>query len=172
MVAELIMTDGVEVLVIPHLYDLEPDGSALVALQGMSGDFILLSWLYPRAAHWTLDRHDIRGQIGETALKSAWDERKKKWEKQTKEYRPDEGTPRVLDDRPLPDRTIYHHGSADGRRCPGLYRRDQTAGRGAAGPGGATLSGGLNGSQLALRRPATAQPPTRRSSAHGADIPQ
>ncbi len=108
IVAELIMTSGIDMLVIPHLYDLSPDSSAMLALQGLSGNFVLLSWLYPRAAHWTLDRHDIRGRLGETALKSAWDERKKKWETQTKEYRPDPGTPRVIDDRPLPERTIYH----------------------------------------------------------------
>ncbi len=108
IVAELMMTNGIDMLVIPHLYDLHPDGSAMLVLQGLHGDFMLLSWLYPRAAHWTLDRHGIRGRMGETALKSAWDERKKKWEKQTKEYRPDEGTPRVIDERPLPNRTIYH----------------------------------------------------------------
>ncbi len=108
IVTELMLAGGMDVLVIPHLYDLDSDSSALIALQGLGGDFVLLSWLYPRAAHWTLDRHNIRGQLGKTSLKSPWDERKKKWEKQTKEYRPDEDTPRVIDNRPLPDRTIYH----------------------------------------------------------------
>ena len=157
LVAELIMTDGVEVLVVPHLYDLQPDGTALVALQGMSGDFILLSWLYARAAHWTLDRHDIRGRIGETALKSAWDERKKKWEKQTKEYRPDEGTHRVLDDRPLPDRTIYH---MDLRMDDGaqIYINEIKRLAAAQQVQVVNLGGGLNGSQLAS--PQTASPQT------------
>jgi NAD-dependent dihydropyrimidine dehydrogenase PreA subunit len=108
IVAELMMAGGFDVTVISHLYDLSPDSTALLALQGLSGDLILLSWLYPRAAHWTLDRHDIRGRIGETALKSAWDERKKKWEKKTQEYRTDENTPRVVDLRPEPNRTIFH----------------------------------------------------------------
>ena len=108
IVAELIMEDGIDVMVIPHLYDLTPDSSALIALQNLSSDFILLAWLYPRAAHWTLDRHDIRGRLGETAFKSAWDERKKKWEKKTKEYRTDESVPRVVDERPPSNRTIYH----------------------------------------------------------------
>ncbi|MHB8972603.1 MAG: ATP-binding protein [Pirellulaceae bacterium] len=106
--AELMMTQGFDVTVIPHLYDLSPDSTALLALQGLAGDFILLSWLYPRAAHWTLDRHDIRGRHGETALKSAWDERTKKWERKTQEYRTDERTPRVIDQRPEPNRTIFH----------------------------------------------------------------
>ncbi len=108
IVAEMIMTAGVEMLVIPHLYDLSVEGTAVLALQGLSDDFILLSWLYPRAAHWTLDRFDVRGRMGETAMKSAWDERKQKWVKKTEAYRPTEGTPRVLDERPLPERTIYH----------------------------------------------------------------
>ncbi|MHB8953884.1 MAG: hypothetical protein ACYC4U_13020 [Pirellulaceae bacterium] len=108
IVAELMMADGFDVTVIPHLYDLSPDSTALLALEGLAGDFILLSWLYPRAAHWTLDRHNIRGRLGETALKAAWDERKKKWEKKTQEYRTDEKTPRVIDQRPEPKRTIYH----------------------------------------------------------------
>ncbi len=159
LVAELIMTDGVEVLVIPHLYDVHPDTSAMVALQGLSGDFVLLSWLYPRAAHWTLDRHKIRGHIGQTALKSAWDERKKKWEKQTKEYRPDEGTPRVLDDRPLPDRTIYHmdlrmddNAQVFINEIKRLAAEQQTQ--------VVSLGGGLNGAQLPTPPQATT-PPTQ-----------
>ena len=47
-----------------------PDSPALLALQSLPGDFIVLSWLYPRAAHWTLDRHGIRGRLGETSLQS------------------------------------------------------------------------------------------------------
>lgn len=108
IVAELAGEAGIDVLVIPHLYDLPPDSSALIALRGLRGSFILLSWLYPRAAHWTLDRYDVRGRMGQTALQSAWDARKKKWEKKTKEYRTDESVPRVLDQRPVPDRVIYH----------------------------------------------------------------
>jgi NAD-dependent dihydropyrimidine dehydrogenase PreA subunit len=157
VVAELMMTDGIDVLVIPHLYDLPPDNSAILALQNLPGDFVLLSWLYARAAHWILDRHDIRGRLGETAFKSAWDERKKKWEKQTKEFRPDENTPRVLDERPLPDRNIYHidlrmeeDAQAFLKEIHRLAAERQTH--------VVSLDGGLNGSQLASPPQTTAQP--------------
>ncbi len=126
IVAELMMTRGFDVTVIPHLYDLSPDSTALLALQGLAGDFILLSWLYPRAAHWTLDRHDIRGRNGETALKSAWDERKKKWERKTQEYRTDEQTPRVIDQRPEPKRTIFHLDLRMHRGSPRVLGRGPT----------------------------------------------
>jgi len=108
LVTRLWMVDGVDVLVIPHLYDLRDDDSAMIALKGLTGDFILLSWLYPRAAHWILDRQDVRGHLGKTALQGAWDHRKRKWQQQTQDFRPDETPPRVLDDCPLPDRTIFH----------------------------------------------------------------
>ena len=108
IVAELIAVEGINLLVIPHIYDLHTDSSGMIALQNIGGDFVLLSWLYARAAHWTLDRQNIRGHLGETSLKSPWDQRKRKWEKQTADYRPAADTPRVLDDRPAPSRTIYH----------------------------------------------------------------
>jgi NAD-dependent dihydropyrimidine dehydrogenase PreA subunit len=108
IVAELAAESGIDVLVIPHLYDLPSESSALLALRNLQGNFILLSWLYPRAAHWTLDQFDVRGRLGQSALQSAWDARKKKWEQKTQDYRTDASTPRVLDERPVPDRTIYH----------------------------------------------------------------
>ena len=85
IVTELLMTAGVDTIVVPHPYDLHADHPALLGLKGLAGDFILLSWLYPRAAHWTLDQHGIRGRMGETQLKSLWDERKKKWEKKVQD---------------------------------------------------------------------------------------
>ena len=108
IVTELLMTAGIDTVVVPHLYDLHADHPALLGLKGLAGDFILLSWLYPRAAHWTLDQHDIRGRLGETQLKSLWDERKKKWEKKVQEYRSQDDSPRVADLRPTAQRTIYH----------------------------------------------------------------
>jgi NAD-dependent dihydropyrimidine dehydrogenase PreA subunit len=108
IVTELLMTAGVDTIVVPHPYDLHADHPALLGLKGLAGDFILLSWLYPRAAHWTLDQHGIRGRMGETQLKSLWDERKKKWEKKVQEYRSQDDSPRVADLRPSVPRTIYH----------------------------------------------------------------
>lgn len=68
LVAALLMERGLDVTIIPHLYDLAPDGTGMLCLQGVSGHMIVLSWLYPRAAHWTLARHGIQGQVGQTLL--------------------------------------------------------------------------------------------------------
>ena len=57
---------SLEVLAVPHLYDLAPDGPGMRYLQSLSGDVILLSWLYPRAAFWVLDANGIKGRMGPT----------------------------------------------------------------------------------------------------------
>jgi NAD-dependent dihydropyrimidine dehydrogenase PreA subunit len=74
LVAGLLFQQGVEVTVIPNLYDLAPDGTGMLCLQGITGDMVLCSWLFPRAAHWILDRNAIHGQIGTTLLKSEADD--------------------------------------------------------------------------------------------------
>ena len=61
IVAGLLGQAGVDVTVVPHLYDLQPDGTGVLCLQGITGHMILLSWLFPRAARWTLDRHGVHG---------------------------------------------------------------------------------------------------------------
>ncbi|HEV7224261.1 MAG TPA: ferredoxin family protein, partial [Pirellulales bacterium] len=62
LVGALLFERGLEVTVIPHLYDLAPDGTGMLCLQSIPGDVVVLSWLFPRAAHWTLDRNGIRGR--------------------------------------------------------------------------------------------------------------
>src|SRR3954466_5355711 len=74
IVAGLLMEPGIDVVVIPHLYDLKPDGTGLLALTGIPGNVIVLSWLFDRAARWTLDRFGIRGLEGLTTIKAAEDE--------------------------------------------------------------------------------------------------
>lgn len=59
---------GVTVLDLPHLYDLKATDESIRALRAAEGDLIVCSWLFPRAAHWLLDRLDIRGQVGATAF--------------------------------------------------------------------------------------------------------
>src|SRR5690606_26515464 len=66
VVTALMLERGIDVVVIPHLYDLPPDGTGMLALQGVSGHLVVLSWLYERATRWTLDRNGIRGQEGLT----------------------------------------------------------------------------------------------------------
>ncbi len=64
------MESGLEVSVIPHLYDLGPDHTGRLFLESVRGDMVLLSWLFPRAAFWVMDRDGIKGQWGESQLKS------------------------------------------------------------------------------------------------------
>ena len=56
IVAELLGERGVDVTVVPNLYDLKADGSGMLCLSGISGDLVVCSWLFPRAARWILDR--------------------------------------------------------------------------------------------------------------------
>jgi NAD-dependent dihydropyrimidine dehydrogenase PreA subunit len=58
---------GLEVIVVPHLYDLAPDGPAVRRLQAVSGDLLVLGWLYPRAAFWVLDAFGVKGRVGDNA---------------------------------------------------------------------------------------------------------
>src|SRR5207253_8075966 len=69
IVAALIMEPGLDVSVVPFLYDLGPDHTGRLFLESVAGDMVLLSWLFPRAAFWVLDRDGIKGHWGETQLK-------------------------------------------------------------------------------------------------------
>ena len=60
--------EGVDVLVVPHLYDLPRSGETYERLTAVEGDMIVASWIYPRAAHWVLDRNGVQGQVGEVQL--------------------------------------------------------------------------------------------------------
>ena len=68
IVAGLLGERGIEVTVVPNLYDLAPDGTGVLCLQGINGDMVVLSWMYPRAAHWILNRIGIQGREGSTLL--------------------------------------------------------------------------------------------------------
>src|SRR5215204_6024407 len=74
VVAALLMESDLEVSVVPNLYDLGPDHTGRLFLEGVRGDMVVLSWLYPRAAFWLMDRDGIKGQFGETLLKPPSDE--------------------------------------------------------------------------------------------------
>src|SRR6478735_7544006 len=68
--AALLMEPGLDVSVIPYLYDLGPDHTGRLFLESVRGDMVLLSWLFPRAAFWVLDRDGIKGHFTESQLKS------------------------------------------------------------------------------------------------------
>ncbi len=103
IVAALLMENGIDVVLIPHLYDLKPDGTGMLALQGISGNMIVLSWLYERAAHWILDRNSIYGHVGETLIcRDDGDE-----EEDLEDEIGDDDKDRVIDARETPNRKIY-----------------------------------------------------------------
>ncbi|HPP52010.1 MAG TPA: ferredoxin family protein [Thermoguttaceae bacterium] len=56
------------VLVIPHLYDLLPNGMGFEALRGITTNMVVLSWLYPRAAFWVLQANGVKGRMGASPL--------------------------------------------------------------------------------------------------------
>jgi NAD-dependent dihydropyrimidine dehydrogenase PreA subunit len=74
LVAALLLEPGLDVSVIPFLYDLDGEHTGRLFLESVQGNMVLLSWLYPRAAFWVLDRDGIKGHFGETQFKPATDE--------------------------------------------------------------------------------------------------
>jgi NAD-dependent dihydropyrimidine dehydrogenase PreA subunit len=100
IVAALIMEQGLDVSVVPYLYDLGPDHTGRLFLEGVQGDMVVLSWLYPRAAFWLLDRDGIKGHMGESQLKPPADEDE---EAEEGEPAPAKGIGAVG----VPDRHIY-----------------------------------------------------------------
>lgn len=74
LLRELMLRPDVELTVIPHVYDLPPDGPAIEALRAMSGDIFVFGWLYPRATYWTLTAHGVRGRLGPTTSLEPGDE--------------------------------------------------------------------------------------------------
>ena len=104
IVAGLLMEPGIDLVVVPHLYDLRADGTGTLALQGIGGNMIVLGWLFERAIRWTLDRFGIRGQEGLTLLKSEDEDEDDEGEDAAAE---DDGKERVVDTRPVPGRRIY-----------------------------------------------------------------
>jgi NAD-dependent dihydropyrimidine dehydrogenase PreA subunit len=72
--AALIMEPGLDVSIVPNLYDLGPDHTGRLYLEGVAGDLAVLTWHFPRAAYWLLDRIGVRGHEGVTQLKPPTDD--------------------------------------------------------------------------------------------------
>src|SRR5262249_19609034 len=100
--AALIMEPGLDVSVVPYLYDLGPDHTGRLFLESVSGDMVLLTWLYPRAAFWVLDRDGIKGYWGETQLKPPADD-----EEMDEEEAAEPEPPKGIGALGVPDRHIY-----------------------------------------------------------------
>jgi len=109
LVAALLAERGVEVTVVPHLYDLAPDGTGMLCLQGIGGDMIVCAWLFPRAARWTLDRNGIRGREGASLLPALGegDDGDDDDDVEDELNEEEQGKQRVIDTRELPARKIY-----------------------------------------------------------------
>ncbi len=99
--AELGQQSGLSLMIVPHLYDLTPNGSVITTLKGVEGNIVVLSWMYSRAAHWLLDRQDVRGQIGEIEL-TYGDE-----DDDNESQGTDDDKLRVVDEREQPERWIF-----------------------------------------------------------------
>src|SRR5205809_7164089 len=101
--AALIMEPGLDVSIVPHLYDLDTAHTGRLFLSSVAGDMVVLSWLYPRAAFWLLDRDGIQGHYGETKLKPPADDEDDGAESDTPVDKPEAIGPAGE----IPDRHIY-----------------------------------------------------------------
>jgi NAD-dependent dihydropyrimidine dehydrogenase PreA subunit len=99
--------DGVDVVVVPHLYDLPRASESYKQLAEIEGDIVLVSWIYGRAAHWVLDRNGVQGQFGDVELGQADEDEDE--EKPVAAISDNEAEPvdRVVDLYPRPERAIH-----------------------------------------------------------------
>src|SRR5207248_3603718 len=74
IVAALLLEPGLDLSVVPYLYDLDPEHTGRLFIESVQGDMVVLGWMYPRAAFWLLDRDGIKGHFGESQLKPAADD--------------------------------------------------------------------------------------------------
>ncbi len=96
--AALLLEPAVELSIVPHLYDLDENHTGRLFLEGISGDMVVLSWMYPRAAFWLLDRDGIKGRLGESQIT-------KQSEADDEEEQPQ--PPKGIGATDVPDRWIY-----------------------------------------------------------------
>jgi Pyruvate/2-oxoacid:ferredoxin oxidoreductase delta subunit len=101
IVAALIMEPGLDVSVVPYLYDLEPEHTGRLFLESIQGDMLVLSWLYPRAAFWVLDRDGIKGHYVESQLKPP------SMEDEDEEEAGEPEPPKGIGAMDVPNRSIY-----------------------------------------------------------------
>lgn len=100
--ASLIMDSEVDVSLVPHLYDLSADHTGMLFLKSVPGDMVILSWMYPRAARWVLDRNGVKGQEGVSLLKPADEDEAESEDEQEPQDRPE-----ALGAWDVPKRKIY-----------------------------------------------------------------
>ena len=99
---QLAQHQQLDVIRIPNLYDLTPATQSLSTLESISGDFVILTWLYDRSTHWILDRNNISGQVGEIELTIETDD-----EDSELELEDEDEKERVATSRDIPNRQIF-----------------------------------------------------------------
>jgi hypothetical protein len=104
IVAGLLFENGIDVTIVPNLYDIKPESTGMLALQQIAGNVVVVSWLFERAAHWILDRNAITGHVGEVLLKNE-DEDEDEVDSEPADDEDDKD--RVIDSRLLKNRKIY-----------------------------------------------------------------
>ena len=97
LAAGLLMEPGLDTAIIPNLYDLGPDHTGRIFLGGLHGDLVVLSWHYPRASFWLLDRIGVKGHFGETQIT----------QDDTEEEKHEELPSGIGSSGTIPDRWIY-----------------------------------------------------------------
>ena len=70
LVAALAQRPELDVIVLPHLYDLDSSGPAVQLLRSLPGDSVVFSWLYPRAVYWLLRASRVACRMGATCFTS------------------------------------------------------------------------------------------------------
>jgi NAD-dependent dihydropyrimidine dehydrogenase PreA subunit len=111
IVAGLLFENGIDVTIVPNLYDIKPDSTGMLALQQINGHAIVISWLFERAAHWILDRHGIHGHVGKILLQNEDEDEddfdQDEAEEDASAAEATEKKPRVIDNRKMPNRKLY-----------------------------------------------------------------
>ncbi len=97
LAAALLMEPSIDLSIVPYLYDLDANHTGRLYLESVHGDMAVLSWLYPRAAFWLLDRDGIKGHFGENQLKPA--------DQEDEDEEPE--PPKGIGALGVPDRHIY-----------------------------------------------------------------
>jgi Pyruvate/2-oxoacid:ferredoxin oxidoreductase delta subunit len=102
LAAALIVSPDVDVSIVPHVYDMSADHTGMLFLRSIGGPLVVLSWLYPRAVRWTLDRQGVRGREGMTLLKAEGED-----EDDFDEASESEDEPKGIGSLDVPNRRIW-----------------------------------------------------------------
>ncbi len=100
----LMLEPGIDVTVVPHLYDIKPNSTSMLALTGITGNLVVCSWLYERASHWILDRNNVHGHVGEVLIRNEHDDDD---DEEVDRQQESDDKPRVVESREIPNRRIY-----------------------------------------------------------------